>query len=547
MRKAYFTGAERLSWCLTLAVFLSASCSKKSSGGDGTNSSDTGTISADGGTPGISANSGNNLVVAGQLALTGLSLADAPKGVLAFKSRQGSVNGTPEVIDVDAEGKFKVNVVRTEDAVATLVAEAGKAPADRNWDAMLQAARNFMGGEASDLTVERLKAMSESEIQSGVGELAAKAKKSGPVTLLVAYDKTGDKVTEAQSFRFISLPTPENRPLSAIPTERLKGDVSLGKISGSKRDVTSEASSSDALDLSPGALESLADVGRSLKNIVNSYMNDKWTAEPFYFWKSSDHYTDALDKFSEPANSSYKGYGFYVKSSGDQGLTYENLCGTKSVVFTPPAPVTLVDDSNQTSTAASFGNAGATPGTQNNNRICTSNSYYAREDVYGGRTSYMLNFGTGGSITTSPQGLWKLTVDNVEVGRYDFDLASPIVDGKPVTLIPRAKFITSNGQVTGVEVELYRWNGTGYVKVEDLGGFSRLVSDINASITQTSPNADINTTLKIGDDNRITGAFDGNEKDDQGVAQNPSVATSNITAFAVYYVIGNASYRTEFR
>jgi len=372
-------------------------------------------------------------------------------------------------------------------------------------------------------------------------------KKSGPVTVLVAYDKTGDRVSEGQSFRFISLPTPGGKALSSLPNERLKGNLDLGKISGSKRDVTSEARSTDAIDLSASALDSMADAGRALKNLANAYMNSAWKSQTFYFWTTTDKPSDVFDQFSTPAHSTYKGYGFYIGSNGDQGLSYEDVCGDKAITFTPPSPVTTVDNQGGTSTLTAYSNSGVNRSTQGSNRICEGGGYYAREDVYDGRKSFMLNFGTGGSITSSPNGLWRLKVAGQEVARYDFDMASPIVDGKPTALIPRAKFITAGGQVTGVEVELYRWTGSQYEKLDDLGGFRRLVSEMNASITRTSDDKEISTRLKIGEDNKITGAFDSSDVGKEGGARNPPVATSDVKYMAVYYVIANASYRIEFR
>ena len=486
-------------------------------------------------------------MIAGQIAISDLSLLDAaPKGVLAFATRAGTIAGLPQSFDVDSSGNFRATVVRTEGAVATLVAEAAKNPAVRDWEKMFAAFRDFNGGNTDGMTVDDIKAKPETEIQEGIGKIANEAKETGPVTLLVAYDKTGDKVSEAQSFRFISLPTPENRPLSAIPGESLKGDVNLGRVSGSKRDIISEAKTSDALDLSSAAAESLADVGRSLKNIANAYMNDEWKAQPFYYWESTDRYTSVIDAWSNPDHSNYKGYGFYIGSKGSAGLTYEALCGSsrRNITFTPPAAIVTTN----IGTVTEYNNASANASTQGSSRTCEGGGYYAREDVRDGQTTFMLNYGTGGSITTSPKGLWKLKVDGVEQARFDFDMSSPIVDGKPVTLIPRAKFTTESGKVTGVEVELYRWNGSALVKVEDLDGFKRVVSAARAGYTRTSDNADKETVLVIGSDGKLTGKFDDSLKDkSQSDSRNPPVPTSDVKAFNVYYEIGNASYRVEFR
>ena len=82
--------------------------------------------------------------------------------------------------------------------------------------------------------------------------------------------------------------------------------------------------------------------------------------------------------------------------------------------------------------------------------------------------------------------------------------------------------------------------------MEDLGGFRRIVSEFEASVTRQSDQLESMAHLKIGDDNRITGAFDGSLMD-QGQARNPAISTSDLGSFAIYYVIANASYRVEFR
>jgi hypothetical protein len=74
----------------------------------------------------------------------------------------------------------------------------------------------------------------------------------------------------------------------------------------------------------------------------------------------------------------------------------------------------------------------------------------------------------------------------------------------------------------------------------------KLVSEMSASVTKTSDNGESMARMVIGDDGVLTGTFDGTDED-HGEIRNPAVATNDITAFAFYYVVGNASYRMEFR
>jgi len=137
-----------------------------------------------------------------------------------------------------------------------------------------------------------------------------------------------------------------------------------------------------------------------------------------------------------------------------------------------------------------------------------------------------------------------MKVDGEEVGRYDLEAAAPIKDGKPLVFIPSAKFTTTGSNITGVEVQLHRWNGTAYELVTDLEPVKRLVREISASIGNDASR----TRLTIGDDGKITGVFDSSRVED-GDPINPPVAVSAIGqgGFAVDYNIGGASYRTEWR
>ena len=160
----------------------------------------------------------------------------------------------------------------------------------------------------------------------------------------------------------------------------------------------------------------------------------------------------------------------------------------------------------------------------------------------------MLGFGTGGSIQSSPEGLWRMEVDGTEVGRYDLALAAPVKDGKPQVFLPQAKFIKTGTKITGVEVELHRWNGTAYELVTDLAPVQKLVTEFMASVTRASDNAELRAKLTLNEDGTITGKYDGKESNEgDGKPSNPAVAASDVSSFAISFVIGNASYRMEFR
>lgn len=531
---------------LGLMVQLSSStltgCSKKKS--SSTDSATTATDAPVASTPGVTASDSNELALSGQLALTAMGLVDSVKGVLSYTMMRGSPSGDPQKIDVDADGNFSLTVARADEAVQVLIDEMAKSRDARDWAAMLEAAGKVT--DVGGLTVDQLKSMSEDELNSGIADLAAGLKKAGAMTLLVAYDVSGDLEAEASSFRFINLPTASGKGLSALPNKDLIGAVNFGKITGTDADVKSEVAAGDALSLSSEAIDSLADASRALKAVKNNYMNDGWKVQPFYYWKSNVAHADVIGAFSDVSKNTYHGYGFYVGSNGDQGLTYDKVCGAAALTFTPPSSINEKDDQDNVKAVAEYSNAGATKTTQGDSKICYANGYYAREDYRDGKYSYMLNFGTGGSIQDAPEGLWRMKIDGTEVGRFDLSLAAPIVDGKPTVFLPQVKFNKTGSQITSVEVELYRWNGSAYEKMTDLAPVTKLVSEFAASITRTSDNADLRTMLTVNDDGTITGKFDSSSSSG-GSVENPPVDVSDISSFAVYYNIGDASYRMEFR
>lgn len=532
--------------CLGLFLQLSAlsmtGCSKKKSSSDSDDPAATSTIQSS--TPGVTQTEGNELSLTGQLALTPMGLVAENTGILAFKIMAGEVSGDPTAVDVDADGRFTFTVTKAEESLQFLIDEMKKEPDARDWDALYENASKIT--DIGDMTVEDLKNMPDEDLQEGIAGLAEELQSAGTMTMLVAYDKSGDKVAEAESFRFINLPTAAGNALPALPNKDLKGSLNFGQITGDGQDVSAEVNADDALDLSTEALEALSDLSKVLKGIKNSYMNDAWSVQPFYFWKSNVAKEDVVDSFSDISLNSYHGYGFYVPSNGDQGLTYDGVCGGSSLTFTPPSAVNEKDDQGNLSSKSSYSNSGAVKGNQGSNRYCYVDGYYAREDVRDGKTSFMLNFGTGGSIQDSPAGLWRMEIDGSEVGRYDLALASPMKDDKPMVLLPQAKFIKTGSNITGVEVELYRHNGTEYVKVTDLAAVKKLVKEFSGSITRTSDNGESMAELTVNDDGTITGSFDSSERDG-GDVRNPPVAANDVTAFAVYYKVGSSSYRMEFR
>lgn len=542
---------------LSLAVALPA-CGKKSDDDDkeetpsavgtgGGTAQNTGTNEST--SPGVTAATGNDLILSGQLALSGLGLAETAKAALVYQFSLGEVIGFPAEVAVDDNGKFSATVPKADAAIELLVTQAALPREQRDWDKMATTVMSVMD-VGREITGSTLQNMSEQEIQDGVGEIAKSMQSAGRMTLIVAYDKSGDKVAEAQSFRFIGLQTPGGKNLSGLPNSSLKGNVNLGKITGAGADVTSEVKASDALDISSSALETFADMGRILKSVKNDYMNTKWSVTPFYFWNgNSNGHSNLIDQWSDVAASTYHGYGFYVPSNGDQGLSQADVCGGKPIEFIPPGgSLTLKNPDSSLRTTPKFTNTGTSVG---NSDTCNGGTdYYARRDERDGQVSYMLNFGTGGSIQNSPEGLWTMKVDGAEVGHFDLASSMPVdANRKPLVFIPRARFNSSNGNIVSVDVELHRWTGSAYEKVTDLDPVRRLFKAFEVSITtgQWPNTTEHRSKITIQDDGSMRSVFDGSRIDNGQTLNNPVAVNSITQGFAIYYEVGNASYRIEFR
>ncbi len=529
----------QLTATLMLVSFSFLSCGKKKDSSSSAASSD----------PGVQESTDNNLTLSGTLAISSPTLALASAGadgILAFSISSGTVIGEPTKIDVASDGTFSLPMTRKNDAVETMKDQAALPAAQRDWNALLEAAAKVV--DLDGMTAEDLKGMDESELQSGIAEVAANLSTAGSMTMLVAYTKsaTGDVVAEAESFRFIGMPTSGGQTLSGIPMSDLKGNISFGNISGSGTDVKSQITANDAMNLSTDAIERFAEIGKALKMVKNSYMNQDWGVEPFYVWNATQKPADLLGAYSDASKQSYSGYGFYVRTLSKTDLTFANMCGTKVVTFTPPSAVTSSEGSSHTVTA--FDNKSVTTSKQGSSDICSGNGYYARADYQNSVLSgIMLNFGTGGSITTSPEGLWKLAIDGTTVGNYDLALASPVdSDGNPTVLVPSVQFTQSGSNVVSMSVKLYAYKDGAYSEVTDFAPVRALISQMEGSITRASDNGESRVILTLADDNTISGSFDSTRKEDGSVINAP-VAVSDVSAFSFAYQIGTSNYRTEWR
>jgi hypothetical protein len=511
-------------------VLVAAACGKSKS--------DDTAATTDG--PGVTASDASTVSLTGQLALN-LGLTANETGILQFKLSGGKASGAPVEVEVDADGKFTANVGKSIEAKEIFTEELAKDPAARDQDRLAKALSDFFGvsvAEAKDF----LNNSPEAEIQSDIKGFVEELENAGTMTVLVAYTKTGNKETEADSFRFIGMPTASGKNLFGIVDQALIGNANLGSITNADGDeAKSELSSADALDLPSEAQDALAEAGKALKSLKNAYMNSAWTAAPFYLWSYTGSSSSMMNAFSDVSKLQYRGTGFYIGSQADTPFVFEDICATspKAVEFTPPSAVSVRQYDNTTASVTKFANVSVSATSQGDKRVCQGGGvggFYARED---GTRDFMLNFATGGAIDGSvPAGLWRLSYDGSEVGRFDLAASAPLdANGKPSVFIPSTKFIVSDaGKITGAVTEFYRWNGTEMVKLTDLTPLKKLLTEVNAAVEITQNNEEKRAQATFS----TTGAT-------MEATFDSEYATSAVSHTNFSYKIGDATYRFEYR
>jgi hypothetical protein len=308
--------------------------------------------------------------------------------------------------------------------------------------------------------------------------------------MLVAYQKSGDPVAEANSFKFIGFDA-GGRSVSALPMGKLKGNVNMGEVTiNDSRTASSQLKADEVILASEGEIEVIISTSDLLKNAVNRHMNkvNQWGVFPFFmFMGEHDGFASVDGEFANLANYDYNGLGFYVATRKSTPFTFDDVCAVaeasrKDISLTPPATIkvrgfdssgTLYDSTVLTNKG---GSGEASQSTQNGKRTCgassdnnTNGGFYARED---GDNEIQLNFGSGGSIVgtvdtagnyTLPEGIWPLAYDGTTIGNFDLATSIPVRDGKPQAPALSFKVNTnSEGVVQSADVKVQLWNGTAY-------------------------------------------------------------------------------------
>ncbi len=502
-----------------------------------------------GGTPGVQTSADDSLALTGALVLgsPSLHLAGSNKGILAFEVVNGETFGDPVKVAVDAKGRFSHTVSKINDKEVLLQAIVDRGSI--NDDEIPKLAELF---KATEEEVIGFRDNHPDELMGYLVEGLEKLKSGGGLqTILVSYDisEAGNKADEAQSFEFISMPVGD-AGLTLMRNSLLKGNVNLGNVSKAAAaggDALGQLDASAAFDMADEDLKFMASTDGVFKSIVNDYMNDAWRAEPFFVWhtaSSSGHVFN--DVFSSPDILSYSGMGFYVGSRSDTSFVYEELCHqTESsrtiVAFTPPSSVLVKSGDGSTAEVDAFSNAGSVQQQIQTNdgedfRTCHGGGFYAREDD---TNSFMLNFGTGGGVQGVVEpGLWRLTVSDAEVGRFDMSTSYPLDSaGKPTVAIPAIKVVKSGGSYTGVVAEMYRWDAetSAFVQLTDLSALRSILADLTLGMQGSGGDYGHGTPVTWGEDGTLSMTF------------SEPVASSSVQGAYVSYMIGTSTYRFEVR
>lgn len=521
------------------------------SGGDTSSATDTGTDND---------TTENRLTVTGQLSLE-LNLNTAPtKGIVLYQLDGKSEVIGKTLIDVDANGNFNAEIQRDRSASIAKVIENG-------------VVNRQLAKELFPTHQAAIDSATDQEIIEHFSEALNEMKENPTLRyVLISYDKSGDVEAEAASMQFIGLPTASSS-LKMLPGDRLKGDLALGKIAGSGDEATSTLTAVDSVELPPSVIEEMAGASQTLKILKNDWMNQSGAAivTPWFGYVTRDQEA-AVNKFVTPTKTgTIFGGGSYYIHPHDIGATFGELC--------PPNPTNPEDVSENPYDAtpakvvtwhppkdldANFGPA--KPYSSLSAKYKRSEQYgeiqcgKAGQDPAGGNlymrassedaTEFQLQLGAKFE-GPAPVGLWRLKVDNQEVGRWDLAAAVPYdKDSDPVIYVPALKVVTNNsGIATAVEAKFYFYDKANkeFREVSDVAGLKSLVHSFNmdGKFNLNTAGGDLSVSkeqIEFGDDGIVR-----MELIDQYQVLFPcpsdNLSVQCIKNFGFSYFIGSISYR----
>lgn len=530
---------SRRIFALTLAVAIAQGCSKKEDK-DEDESNSSGTVAGSGSAPaGVEAPQTGEIALYGTLSESAaLNLAgNAFDKVLAFQIVGGEIQDVGVALEypVGSDGRFGFNLPSEDPSLTKLIASENP---DGTYDRakLSEAVGETIGDDVSD-----------AEIKSHIDEEKLAAANGGLSWALVSMvsSTSDDKVAEAQSFQFIGLQT-SGSILNGIPVNKAKSNIDLGTVTGSGDQAVGELELTDGIfDLGLDTLKHMASSSNAIKILKNNWMNSSKTGPsvdvtPFYMWSNTK--VGAKAAYSDPAANAYGGMGMYL-GVRNSPFTFDQLCGgTVSVTLTPPADI-VTTNYGTINAANPFNNAGlgaiGVESTRSNCNGSATGFYGAGEP---GGTELMINWGTGGSMTTAPEGLWEMAYDGTSLAHFELASSSPVDSaGKPKVFIPSVQVsVDANNNISRIDVKMYLFDGTAYVELTDPQAFRQVVTGLNVELTNYNGNSRTDERVTISDklEGNVFYALS---------ADYANTYDFDSSTIAIYYEMFGGSYRLELR
>jgi hypothetical protein len=487
--------------------------------------------------------------ITGTLSLTSMGLTGVASGVLAFKLSQGRVQGTPAEITVGSDGSFTVPV---KDG-STEMAEVDLAIAATTLEDMKTHAKLGVPEYASQIDA----ITSIDELRSGLADFKVGVSRGRPSYVLIAYEKSGDRFAEAQTFKFIGMPVGSGEQLLNIPAAALKGNVSLGVISSGSGDEATAAQAADTsvFDLSTSTIEEYASLSDSLKILRNYWMNTNTAGEtaaevtPFFAWRVSDP-NAVRDLFTAPTTApTFTGTGMYLNLH-NIGATFDDICALggaqKTMGLYPPSDVTMTGV-GVFNNLTPLSNGGIyTRSSQYSGTACLSaqqGAAYIRNDEpsNGANTELMVNWGSmEGAL---PSGLWFLKYEGTSKAVFELASSFPLNSNNyPKVYVPIFKLSTTNGNLTAVDIKFYIYRDGSFQEVTNAAALESNTNSLGFDLhyNDGSNRSDIHIT-------ESDGATFANGVFSYTFTQDQQLPFSGIGYIGFSYLIGNNSFRMEYR
>lgn len=439
-------------------------------------------------TPGV------ELIASGPVTITGVL---NPVRALLHVSRSSKNDSNIREIPVDASGRFSLVIDRDNLDAQTLKSKIEASPIVKDTPFYELAAKVF--GKPLAEVIDHISPLLDDAIRDDFLSDLEDMISNGTQSQLIVFTKNAsNKVSEAQSFKFLSFATQSGNALISFSDKKLKGNVRLGEIktSDASEIISSVITAGNLLNEDMSTIEFLARTTMSAKNIRNQHMNPVWRANGYSQFHLNVGLDTTISTHSSAASMEYKGYGFYM-GRDNSAYTYSlsSICGSMPsslFTFTPPSTVAVNSDPGPGTVGFSaFSNSMTTTFSNGGETACQGPAFYSRIDT--DHNELMLQFGSGQQTLagTIPSGLWTLTENSSPVASFDFGGFNPVAtNNKAITVIPSIQMISSASVYTGAKIKFQFWDGTQYQTISDLNMVRKVISELRFELRDLSNVAD---------------------------------------------------------